>query len=96
MGYLWKILTWPTIDMYICYRAVGHLAGIRQVERCFSIKISRVRVFPGEPQELRKMLSSTGLAPSEIRTLIDVLDTDDDGDMAAWHWQRTALKTGHS
>ena len=30
------------------------------------------------------MMCSAGMSPSEVRTLIDVLDTDNDGDMAAW------------
>lgn len=32
-------------------------------------------------QELQQMMGSCGMRPSEVKTLVDVLDTDDDGDM---------------
>lgn len=30
------------------------------------------------------MMGSCGMKPSEVKTLVDVLDTDDDGDMVSW------------
>ena len=30
------------------------------------------------------MMGSCGMRPSEVKTLVDVLDTDDDGDMVSW------------
>ena len=35
-------------------------------------------------QELQQMMGSCGMRPSEVKTLVDVLDTDDDGDMVSW------------
>eukprot|EP00438_Fugacium_kawagutii_P010682 Skav207427 [mRNA] locus=scaffold646:295550:303151:- [translate_table: standard] len=33
--------------------------------------------------ELHEMMTSCGMRPSEVKTLVEVLDTDDDGDMAS-------------
>ena len=35
-------------------------------------------------QELHDMMTSCGMRPSEVKVLIDVLDTDNDGDMESW------------
>lgn len=47
---------------------------------------------PRALQELHEMMTSCGMRPSEVKTLVEVLDTDDDGDMAA---RMTAVEFAH-
>ena len=58
---------------------------IHQVVSPFRILLQEVDLPWGMAvQELEQMMGSCGMRPSEVKTLVDVLDTDDDGDMVSW------------